>query len=334
MPAHGATISGILSQLERVAGTDIPILLQGETGTGKGLVAREVHDRSPRREHAFVHVNCGSLPPGLVESELFGHERGAFTGAVKRKIGFFERAHGGTLFLDEIGELPSTGQQALLHILEDGLLRRVGGMEPITVDMRVIAATHRDLARAVRDKLFRDDLYFRLKGFPVVLPPLRHRREEIPILAAHFCARYAHQMQRPAPILSGEAIVYLRDHPWPGNVRELQHLMRRAVLMCDGGVIEASDVSAPAEDEEAGLSVLSPGGTPPVPLPEEGVPETMDEKRQIIEALKASKGRVYGEFGAAKLLGMHPERLRSRMRVHGLKGRLQRRKKSKPPEKE
>ena len=263
-------------------------------------MAREVHELSPRRGQALVHVNCGSLTSALVESELFGHEQGAFTGAVRRKIGLFEQAHGGTLFLDEIGDLPSAGQQALLHILEDGLLRRVGGTKSVAVDVRVIAATNRDLEGMVREETFRSDLYYRLGAFPVVVPPLRDRREEIPLLAAHFAAEYARQLSSPVPTLSEEALGYLQRRSWPGNVRQLQHLMQRAVMLCEGEIMEVTHVSLTAE-EERGEPVAQ-----------------RTEKEQIMEALEATKGRIYGEYGAAKLLGMNPERLRSRMRSHGL----------------
>ena len=306
---HSPTIAGILSQLRRVAEADMTVLLRGETGTGKGLVAREIHELSPRRRQALVHVNCGSLTSALVESELFGHEQGAFTGAVRRKIGLFEQAHGGTLFLDEIGDLPSAGQQALLHILEDGLLRRVGGTKSVAVDVRVIAATNRDLEKMVREETFRSDLYYRLGAFPVVVPPLRDRREEIPALAAHFAAEYARQVSSPLPTLSEEALGYLQQRSWPGNVRQLEHLMRRAVMLCEGETMEVTHVSLTAEEEK-------------------GEPQRA-EKEQIMEALEATKGRIYGEHGAAKLLGMNPERLRSRMRSHGL---VRAKKPSKPRE--
>ena len=240
---------------------------------------------------------------------MFGHEQGAFTGAVRRKIGLFEQADGGTLFLDEIGDLPAAGQQALLHILEDGLLRRVGGTKSVPVNVRVIAATNRDLEGMVREETFRSDLYYRLGAFPVVVPPLRDRREEIPALAAHFAAEYARQLASPVPTLSEEALGYLRQRSWPGNVRQLQHLMRRAVMLCEGEIMEVTHVSLTAEEEK-------------------GEPQRA-EKEQIMEALEATKGRIYGEHGAARLLGMNPERLRSRMRSHGL---VRAKKPSKPRE--
>ncbi|MCY3735986.1 MAG: sigma 54-interacting transcriptional regulator [Gemmatimonadaceae bacterium] len=290
-PGHSATITRLLEQLRRVAATDMTVLLHGETGTGKGLVARQIHGLSPRRQHAFVHVNCGSLTPSRVESELFGHEPGTFSGADRRKIGLMEQAHEGTLFLDEVADLPPAGQQALLHILDDGLLRRVGGVESVPVDVRVIAATDRDLGEMVKEEAFRAPLYYRLNTFPVVLPPLRDRREEIPGLARHFAAEFARQLRRPVPTLSQETLTYLQKYSWPGNVRELEHLMRRALMLCEGPVLEVRHVSLPDE---------------------------RTEKQQIMDALRATKGRIYGEQGAARLLGMNPERLRSRMRSHGL----------------
>ena len=291
VPGHSATIERLLEQLRRVAATDMTVLLHGETGTGKGLVAREIHDLSPRRQHAFVHVNCGSLTASRVETELFGHEPGALSGAERRKIGLMEQAHEGTLFLDEVADLPPAGQQALLHILDDGLLRRVGGVESVPVDVRVIAATDRDLGEMVKEEAFRAPLYYRLNTFPVVLPPLRDRREEIPGLARHFAAEFARQLRLPVPTLSQETLTYLQKYSWPGNVRELEHLMRRALMLCEGPVLEVCHLS---------------------------LPEERTEKQQIMDALRATKGRIYGEEGAAKLLGMNPERLRSRMRVHGL----------------
>ena len=309
---HTPTIARLLSQLRPVAETDMTVLVQGETGTGKDLLAREIHDLSPRRKADFVHVNCGTLT-SLVESELFGHEQGAFTGAVRRKIGLFEQAHEGTLFLDEIGDLPPAGQQALLNILEDGLLRRVGGVKSVSVDVRVLAATNRDLEGLVREEAFREDLYYRLRTFPVKLPPLRERREEIPGLAAHFAAEYARELQRPAPTLSEEAFGYLQEHAWPGNVRELENLMRRAVMLCEGEVLEAAHMSLPAGDEGA-------GGAESLPPSDEALDALQaSEKQKILQALQATRGRIYGEQGAARLLGMNPERLRSRMRVYGLR---------------
>ena len=298
------TIARLLWKLKGVAGTDMTVLLRGETGTGKGLVAREIHGLSRRREQAFIHVNCGSLSSSLVESELFGHERGAFTGAVKRKVGLIEHARGGTLFLDEVGELPSEGQRALLKFLDDGLMRRVGGVEPFPADVRLIVATHEDLEEMVKAETFREDLYYRLRAFPVLVPPLRERREEIPMLAAHFAAEYASQLRRPPPTLSAEALEHLQQHTWPGNVRELEHLVRRGMMLGESGTLEAPQLALSTDAKAPGAPAREADG--------------WNEKLQIMEALEAAGGRIYGKFGAARLLGMNPERLRSRMRVHKL----------------
>ncbi len=300
------TISGLLSQLGPAVETDMTLLLAGETGTGKSLLAGEIHARSPRREQPFVRLSCGSLPRGLVESELFGREQGVSGGAA-RQIGCLERAHGGTLLLDGIGDLPMEAQRAFLHVLEDGQVKRLGSSEPIQVDVRVIAETNRDLQRAVQEGTFRRDLYYRLNEFPVALPPLRDRREEIPVLAAHFAGASARQLKRPVPSLSHEAMAHLQGHSWPGNVRELEHLIRRAVVLCGGDVIEVADVPCSAD---------APTSSPPV---EAGASEERDERQQILEALKASNWIVYGDRGAARLLGMHPEKLRYRMSKHGLR---------------
>ena len=230
---------------------------------------------------------------------MFGHEKGAFTSAVKRHIGCFERANYGTLFLDEIGDLPLEFQRALLRILEEHHLVRVGGEELIPVDVRVIAATNRDLQEAIRARTFREDLFYRLNAFSLVLPPLRDHRDDIPLLAEQFARQYAQKLRRPVPSLSAEVMAHLQRHTWPGNVRELEHLIQRAVVLCQNDVIEVADVPLePSAFEQAG--------------------EVKTEKQQIVEALQATGGRIYGERGAAHLLGMNPERLRSRMRVYGL----------------
>ena len=199
--SRSRTLAALLTKVEQVAATDTGVLVLGETGVGKGVLAQTLHTRSLRHKQAFIAVNCGALPAGLVESELFGHERGAFTGAVARRSGFFEQAHRGTLFLDEIGDLPLEVQRVLLHILEEDRLTRVGGKASVPVDVRIIAATNRDLQRAVREGTFREDLYYRLNVFPLVVPPLRDRREDIPLLAAHFLRQHAQQLQRPEPRL-------------------------------------------------------------------------------------------------------------------------------------
>ena len=301
----------LLGEVAQMAETDMTMLVMGETGVGKGVLAQRIHNLSQRRGQPFVALNCGSLPAGLIESELFGHERGAFTGAVNRHIGCFERANYGTLFLDEIGDLPLEAQRALLRILENHYLTRVGGEKSIPVDVRVIAATNKDLQEAIRVGAFREDLFYRLSAWPVKLPPLRERREDIPLLAVHFARRYAQSMQRPVPALGDGVVKHLQEYAWPGNVRELEHLIRRAVVLCRGEVIQVEDVPLAAEDE-AKERPVEPPVEPPVEAKFKG------EKQQIVEALQASEGRIYGERGAARLLGMNPERLRSRMRVFGL----------------
>ena len=310
VPNLSPTMTKLLSQVEPVAKTNMTMMLLGETGTGKGLFAQKIHALSPRRAHAFVTLNCGALPTGLVESELFGYERGAFTGAVARRKGFFEQAHGGTLFLDEIGDLALGAQQVLLNILEEGQLRRIGSERSIPMDVRVIAATNRDLKKEVEEGRFRADLFYRLSVLTLEVPPLRDRQGDIPILVAHFVRHYAQEAKRPVPRVGDGVMAHLQAYSWPGNVRELESLIRRVVALCRGQVIEVADVPLLADDEDAGLSIL--------PSAAGAAAEDMDEKQQIIAALKATKGRIYGARGAARLLGMHPERLRSRMRVHGL----------------
>lgn len=299
-------VSGFLSGLGQVVKTDMTLLLAGETGTGKSLLAREIHNLSPRRDHPFVQINCGALPPGLVESELFGREQGVHSGAAGQ-VGCFERAHGGTLVLDAVSDLSLEAQRALLHVLEGGQMRRVGGSDPVQVDVRVIAATNSDLEEAVREGTFRQDLYYRLCEFPVMLPPLRERREDIPVLAAHFAARSADELKRPVPNLGEVVVEHLKRHSWPGNVRELEHMIRRAVVLCEGNEIQVSDLP---------LSAELPGSVQPAG-PE--APEGKDEKQQILDALKATNWIVYGDRGAARLLGMHPEKLRYRMSKYGLR---------------
>lgn len=287
------------------------VLVLGETGTGTGLLAQTIHQTSTRCKRPFIRVNCGALPVGLVESELFGHEKGAFTGAVSRQLGRFELADGGTLFLDEIGDLPLESQRVLLHILEENALIRVGGKQPVSVDVRVVAATNRDLRQAIQEGTFREDLFYRLSVFTLELPPLRQRQEDIPALAAHFAKQYAPHLQRPVPTLDDGVVAHLQAYAWPGNVRELEHLINRAVLLCEDGVIRADDLPL--------LSTARHRYTgPPAPAAGEGLDE-LDEKQQLVEALQATNWIIYGERGAARLLDMKQERLRSRIRYYGLR---------------
>ena len=299
----------VMEQTVRVAETAMTVLVLGETGTGKGLLAQTIHETSTRRQRPFIQVNCGALPAGLVESELFGHEKGAFTGAASRQLGRFELADGGTLFLDEIGDLPLESQRVLLHILEENALTRVGGEQPVSVDVRVIAATNRDLRQAIQEGTFREDLFYRLSVFTLELPPLRQRQEDIPALAAHFAERYAQHLRRPVPTLDEGVVLHLQGYAWPGNVRELEHLIHRAVLLCEGGVIRVGDLLLPSVGRRVEEAV------PPSPATGEG----LDEKQRLVEALQATNWMIYGERGAARLLGMNPEKLRYRMRKYGLR---------------
>ena len=310
----------VLEQTTRVAETAMTVLVLGATGTGKGLLAQTIHETSTRRERPFIQVNCGALPAGLVESELFGHEKGAFTGAASRQLGRFELADGGTLFLDEIGDLPLESQRVLLRILEENTLTRVGGQQPVRVDVRVIAATNRDLGQAIQEGTFREDLFYRLSVFTLELPLLRQRQEDIPALAVHFTKRYAQHLRRPVPTLAEGVVAHLQAYAWPGNVRELEHLIQRAVLLCKDGVIRVEDLSL--------SSVAPPAGDGELPPTErrtgdadEATPsaEEVDEKQQILEALQATYWRIYGVHGAAALLDMHPEKLRYRMQKYGLR---------------
>ena len=304
----------VMEQTVRVAETAMTVLVLGETGTGKGLLAQTIHETSTRRKRPFIRVNCGALPAGLVESELFGHEKGAFTGAASRQLGRFELADGGTLFLDEIGDLPLESQRVLLHILEENALTRIGGEQPVSVDVRVIAATNRDLRQAIQEGTFREDLFYRLSVFTLELPPLRQRQEDIPALAAHFAERYAQHLRRPAPTIDDGVVAHLQGYAWPGNVRELEHLINRAVLLCKDGVIRVEDLPFLLVRQRAGdTDERKPFS--PLAQPTEGE----EEKQQLQAALQAANWIIYGDWGAARLLGMNPERLRSRMRKYGLR---------------
>jgi transcriptional regulator with GAF, ATPase, and Fis domain len=276
-----------------------------------------VHERTLRGEGPFIRVNCGAIPPELIDSELFGHEKGSFTGASGQRRGWFERADAGTLFLDEVGELPPAAQVRLLRVLQDGSLHRVGGETPVQVDVRVIAATHRDLAAMVSEGGFRQDLWYRIAVFPILIPPLRERQRDIPALARHFARRASNKLGLPLQLPSPEDIERLRAYPWPGNVRELASVLERAAILGNG----------------AGLQVATALGVPAavVPAEQEAPPRaltaeptrrfrTLDEAmvEHIEAALARTHGRVEGPFGAARLLGINPHTLRSRMRKLGM----------------
>src|ERR1700722_6194274 len=239
----GEAMRRVMAQVDRVAASEARVCILGETGTGKELIARALHDRSPRRNQPFITLNCAAVPGELIESELFGHEKGSFTGAAARHIGKFEQAHHGTLFLDEIGDMPLTMQAKLLRVLEEGEIERVGGDKPIAVDVRVVVATHRNLEEQVRQGTFREDLYHRIFVFPVVLPPLRERSEDIRVLAEHFSKQLAEQNSWKPKAFAPEAVEALQNYSWPGNVRELRNVIERVLLLATGDTIDAQAVA-------------------------------------------------------------------------------------------
>ena len=311
-------IALLLKRVQQVASTDIQVLMLGETGVGKGLLARTIHHRSARGAKNFRAVNCAALPAGLVESELFGHEKGAFTSALTRHPGCFEQAHGGTLFLDEIGDMSMEAQQRLLHVLEQDRITRVGGTDSIAIDVRIIAATNRDLQQAIAEGTFRTDLYYRLNRFPLTVPPLRERQEDIPMLAQHFVHQYAHEHRRPMRRLSDEVLAYLQGYAWPGNVRQLEYWVERAVIVCEGECMEMADVWS-AED----IELVLPSSDEPVAeavAEQDELPlaEGDDEKQRIVAALRKTNWIVSGERGAARLLGMSDKTLDYRIRKYGI----------------
>jgi len=243
----------VMAQVEHVAASETRVCIRGETGTGKELIARTLHEKSPRRGGQFISLNCAAIPAELMESELFGHEKGSFTGAAARHIGKFEQAHGGTLFLDEIGDMPLTMQAKLLRVLEEGEIERVGGDKPFAVDVRVVVATHRNLEEQVRQGTFREDLYHRVFVFPIVLPPLRERREDIQVLAEHFVRQLTDQNNWKPKSFSREAMDVLASYPWPGNVRELRNVIERVLLLAPGDSVEATTVARASPQPAAGI---------------------------------------------------------------------------------
>ena len=308
----------VMDAVRQVARSDAPVLILGETGTGKEVVARAVHGQSRRANGPFLRVNCGAIPPELIDSELFGHERGSFTGAAATRKGWFERADGGTLFLDEIGELPLAAQVRLLRVLQDGSFQRVGGEKTLNVDVRVVAATNRDLRQAVRDGAFREDLWFRVAVFPIPLPPLRERLQDIPALAAHFSLRAAERLGLPPRMPDAADLALLAAYPWPGNVREFASVIERAAILGDGRRLEVARALGVAP---AG-SAVSASRPPPGAIAEETLVPFAAATRQHIEAaLSRCHGRVEGPFGAARLLQMNPHTLRSKMRKLGIEGK-------------
>ncbi|MBC7172849.1 MAG: sigma 54-interacting transcriptional regulator [Polyangiaceae bacterium] len=318
-------LRAVMHRVEQVAPTDAPVLILGETGSGKEVIARAIHARSRRAGGPVVRVNCGAIPPELVDSELFGHEKGSFTGAVSARKGWFERADGGTLFLDEIGELPPAAQVRLLRVLQDGSLERVGAHHSITVDVRIVAATHRNLETMVAEGRFREDLWYRISVFPMRLPALRERPQDIAPLAAHFAQRAGLRLGGTALAPSASDIGLLMHYSWPGNVRELAAVIERAAILGNGKRLEIGKALG-AGIEPTGKSVPPPpranaGAVAVDPsMPRRPVPVapicTLDEamKEHIERALAATKGRIEGRSGAARLLGINPHTLRARMR--------------------
>jgi formate hydrogenlyase transcriptional activator len=298
-----AALKGVLRHVGKVAPTDSTVLITGETGTGKELVARAIHRRSRRATRAFVTINCAAIPPSLIASELFGHERGAFTGALQRRQGKFELADGGTIFLDEVGELPPDTQVALLRVLQEREFERVGGDRPIRVDVRVIAATNRDLQVAIGDKSFRSDLFYRLNVFPIDMPSLRDRSGDIPLLVEYFAHRLARRHGKTLAAIGEETLTLLQAYPWPGNIRELQNVIERAVIVAEGSTLRV-DERWLVKSEAAGRAVISPLD----------VDLIAHERARVEAALTASRGRVSGPTGAAARLGVPRSTLESRIR--------------------
>jgi formate hydrogenlyase transcriptional activator len=300
---ESSALTAVLRQVELVAPTDATVLIQGETGTGKELIARALHQRNARRHHPFIKVNGAAIPSGLLESELFGHERGAFTGAIGRQLGRFELAHQGTLFFDEVGDLPLDLQPKLLRVLQEQAFERVGGTRTIGVDVRLVAATHRDLAQMVVEGTFRSDLYYRLNVFPIRLPPLRERPEDIPLLVRHFAQQHAQRLHKPVHTIPAEALEALTRYPWPGNVRELQNVIERAVILARDGVLRPvlPTWQQPLQRSPAGGSTLA------------------DVQRDyIVRVLRDASGVIGGQHGAAARLGLKRTTLLSRMERLGI----------------
>jgi formate hydrogenlyase transcriptional activator len=300
---ESGALKHILQQVQTVAPIDSTVLIQGETGTGKELIARAIHNLSARREHTLVKVNCAAIPTGLLESELFGHEKGAFTGAIAQRVGRFELAHRGTLFLDEVGDIPLELQPKLLRVLQEQEFERLGSTRTIRVDVRLVAATNSDLAQRVAEKQFRSDLYYRLNVFPVVIPPLRKRREDIPLLVRYFAQKYASRMKKRIDTIPAKAMTALSEYHWPGNVRELENLIERAVILSPG-----PDLHVPLAELKSRAEVVPGGAT------------TLDdaEREHILKVLKETHWMVGGPSGAAARLGLKRTTLQARIKKLGI----------------
>ncbi len=314
-----------LEKVNRVAKTDATVLITGETGTGKELIARAIHSASPRRDKPLIKLNCAALPAGLVESELFGHEKGAFSGAISRRVGRFELANGGTIFLDEVGEVPLDTQVKLLRVLQEREFERVGGANPIKVDVRVIAATNRDLARSIRDGKFREDLYYRLNVFPIPLPPLRDRVGDVPLLVNFLVGRFAARVGLRIDSVGKATMERLSHYSWPGNVRELENVLERAVILSNGPTLEidpevfasataarAANAAPPTPSASESEESAAAGARPPLENLE------ANTRNHILTALDKSGWVIDGAGGAAKILGLPPNTHRSRMKKLGI----------------
>jgi len=314
---HSEVMRRVLKAVDTVAPTDSTVLIGGETGTGKELIARAIHNRSRLRSRPFVTLNCAAIPSGLLESELFGHEKGAFTGALARRVGRFELANGGTLFLDEIGDIPLDLQPKLLRVLQEQAFERLGSTQTIRVGVRLIAATNVDLATMVADKRFRSDLYYRLNVFPITIPPLRKRREDIPALVDHFMRMYAGRLNRRVEPVSPSALKALTEYDWPGNVRELANVVERATITACAGDLRFDLPPGGDRNDSAGRGAASIAAAPGGILCEAQMRQ--QERENIAAALRRTRGKIYGEDGAAKLLGIKPTTLLSRLTKLGLK---------------
>ena len=299
---RSSALREVLQQVEMVARTDSTVLLMGETGTGKELIARAIHERSRRKHRALVKVNCAAIPAGLLESELFGHERGAFTGAIRQKVGRFELADQGSLFLDEIGDIPPELQPKLLRVLQEREFERLGSTVTRKVNVRVVAATHRNLEDMIEEKQFRSDLYYRLNVFPIYIPPLRERPEDIPLLARHFVQEFARRMNKAVSAISPETLEALTHYPWPGNIRELQNVIERSVVVHRVGNLSVKKCCL------AGQPLLAS------PSRHSFRRSVTEDRRMIDSALTEAGGRVSGPSGAAAILGIPPSTLESKIR--------------------
>jgi formate hydrogenlyase transcriptional activator len=303
---ESAALRRVLKEVETVALTGSTVLIRGETGTGKELIARALHELSPRKDRTFVKLNCAAIPTGLLESELFGHEKGAFTGAISQKVGRFELAHQGTLFLDEVGDIPSELQPKLLRVLQEQEFERLGGTKTVKVDVRLVAATHRDLARMVAEGRFREDLFYRLSVFPLVLPPLRERRDDIPRLVRHFTQHFARRMGRRIETIPSAVMDALVGYPWPGNVRELQNVIERAVILSQGPTLQVPPSDLQAATTQAPVSTAA------------AVTLVDAEREHILSALRETGWVVGGPKGAAARLGMKRSLLYWKMKKLGI----------------